>query len=195
MLSSDACGMRYHVFDWWRYRWGKSKGKEIHREFDCMIDTSLLCIGNTVSCCSLGVFLVSFPLGYRFFFLLRGIFSFIGFVIPVETGISWWKGVNLRLVPIVETRWIYKFDSVSVRMINIVLSVISNLWDQVYQSSELHRGSKSEIPCTKCFYWTFSRRDFSLSFEMTNIGKGRSPHIRGWHIKEYNSPNPQTMGK
>lgn len=76
LLSSDACGMRYYVLDRWRDGWRKSKGKEIHCEFDRWTHTSLLCIGDTVSCCSLGVFIVYFLLSSWFLSLLRGIFDF-----------------------------------------------------------------------------------------------------------------------
>ena len=41
----------------------KSESKEIHREFDCMIDTPFLCISDSFSRCSLGVF-VAFLIVY-----------------------------------------------------------------------------------------------------------------------------------
>ena len=36
----------------------KSESKEIHREFDCMIDTPFLCISDSFSRCSLGIFVI-----------------------------------------------------------------------------------------------------------------------------------------
>ena len=48
----------------------------------------------------------------------------------------------------------------------LYLLVISNVWDQAHQSSELHKSSESEITYTRYSHWTCNRRDFSLSFEM-----------------------------
>jgi hypothetical protein len=59
------------------------------------------------------------------------------------------------------------------------LLVISNVWDQAHQSSELHKSSESEITYTRYSRWTCSQRDFSLSFEITKL-----PHLSFWWKSE-----------
>ena len=61
----------------------------------------------------------------------------------------------------------------------LYLLVISNVWDQAHQSSELHKSSESEITYTRYSRWTCSRRDFSLSFKMT-----KPPHPSFWWKSE-----------